>query len=133
MCRDRQTVSTLLVAPPGATEEALRAVLQSIPEIHIVRAVPGCLSAAQAIGGFAPDLVVFSGQIPSEEIVAFMGDPVRVSPVPRVVVLATSNGQAQRLLEAGAFAVLMPWDSAQRLRAVIRGHLSENRVSGQGP
>jgi DNA-binding NarL/FixJ family response regulator len=116
-----EALSTLLVAPPGAIEEVIRAVLQSIPEVEVTGYVTGCLSAAHAMRTLAPDLVVISGQIPSEEIIALIRQPANERHAPRIVVLATSYAQLKRLLEAGASAVITPWDSVSQLQKAIAG------------
>jgi len=116
-----KAVSTLLVAPPGAIEEVIRAVLQSIPEVEVTGYVTGCLSAAHAIRTLAPELVVISGQIPSEEIIALIRQPANERPAPRIVVLAASYAQSTRLLEAGAPAVVTQWDSVSQLQKAIAG------------
>lgn len=116
-----KAVSTLLVAPPGAIEEVIRAVLHSIPEIEITGYVTGCLSAAHAMRTLAPDLVVISGQVPSEEIIALGRQAVDGRPAPRIVVLAASQAQEKRLAEAGGLTVVTAWDSVRRLRMAIAG------------
>ena len=120
----RTALTTLLVTPPGATAEALRTVLQSIPDVEIIESVTGCLSAAQAIRSLAPALVVVSGQIPAEEILALIEHPWRERQAPRILILATSHAFEQRFLDAGAFAVVTPWDSVTSLRAVIGRELA---------
>ena len=119
MSRQSKTMSALLVTPPGATEEALRAVLTSIPKVEIVGVVASCLSAAEAMRKLAPDYVVISGQIPSEEIVTLIELFADERQGPRVLVLSTSQGLERQFLAAGAFAVLTPWDPVDRLQALI--------------
>jgi DNA-binding NarL/FixJ family response regulator len=109
----------LLVTPPGATAEALRSVLRSIPEVEVIESVAGCLSAAQAIRSLTPALVVVSDQIPAEEILALIQHPMRERHAPGIVVLSTSHAREQRFLDAGAYAVVTPWDSIERLQIVI--------------
>lgn len=128
LCRNRRTVplshhpttlTTLLVTPPGATAEALRSVLRSIPEVEVIESVAGCLSAAQAIRSLTPALVVISDQIPAEEIFALIQHPMRGDHAPGIVVLSTSHAREQRFLDAGADAVVTPWDAIERLQIVI--------------
>ena len=114
------TLTTLLVTPPGATAEALRSVLRSIPEVEVIESVAGCLSAAQAIRSLTPALVVVSDQIPAEEILALIQQPMRERHALGIVVLSTSHAREQRFLDAGAFPVVTPWDSVGRLQVVIR-------------
>ena len=123
-------MTTLLVAPPGAITEALRATLQSIHQVDISDRVSGCLSAAQAIRSLAPDLVIISGQIPTEEILALIELSACERQAPRVLVLSASQALEQRFLAAGAFAVVAPWDSVDRLQAVIRDAALRTKAHG---
>jgi hypothetical protein len=108
-----------LVTAPGATAEALRSVLRSIPELEVIESVAGCLSAAQAIRSLTPALVVISDQLPAEEIPALIRHPMRGDHAPGIVVLSISHAREQRFLDAGAFAVVTPWDSIEQLQTVI--------------
>ena len=127
------TLTTLLVTPPGATAEALRSVLRSIPEVEVIESVAGCLSAAQAIRSLTPALVVVSDQIPAEEILALIQQPMRERHAPGIVVLSTSHAREQRFLDAGAFAVVTPWDSVGRLQVVIRDAAMHKAVDSVEP
>jgi chemotaxis response regulator CheB len=126
-----KVVSTLVVAPPGAIEEVIRAVLGSIPEIAITGYVTGCLAAVEAMQGSASDLVVISGQAPVEEIIALSRQAAAVRRAPRIVVVAASQAQATRLAAAGGLAVVTPWDSVRELRKALAGEPVRRRGSGE--
>jgi chemotaxis response regulator CheB len=133
LSRQSEILSALLVAPPGATEEALRAVLASIPKVEIIGVVAGCLSAAEAMRRLAPELVLLSGQIPTEEILTLIEQSAHERQAPRVVVLSSSHVLEQRFLAAGAFAVLTPWDPVDRLQVLIgSGAAIQARDEGNG-
>lgn len=130
MSEQAKVVSTLVVAPPGAIEEVIRAVLGSIPEIAITGYVTGCLAAVEAMQGSASDLVVISGQAPVEEIIA-LSRQAAVRRAPRIVVVAASQAQATRLAAAGGLAVVTPWDSVRELRKALAGEPVRRRGSGE--
>jgi DNA-binding NarL/FixJ family response regulator len=135
LSRDPTAISVLLVTPPGATEEALRAALASIAGVELVGVAAGCLSAVNAIGRLAPSLVLISGQVPDKEIVALIEQLADEHQAARTVVLSSSPSLGQQSLAAGAFAVLATWEPVDRLRAVIqRGVMlpAAAEVSGHG-
>jgi response regulator of citrate/malate metabolism len=112
-------LSTLLVAPPGATSEALAGVLQSLPEVNFVDTVTGCLSAAEVMQETEAQLVVVSGLVPPDEIIALIKHPAREKQMTRVIVLSSTHALRARFVEAGAFAVISPWESVESLRTVV--------------
>jgi AmiR/NasT family two-component response regulator len=126
--RSSTAIAVLLVTPPGATEEALRAALTSMAGVEILGVVAGCLSAAQCVNRLAPDFVVISGQIPAEEIVTLIGQLADGRDAPRAVVLSSSHVLEQQFLAAGASAVLAPWEPVERLGALI--HAAVSRPAG---
>jgi DNA-binding NarL/FixJ family response regulator len=120
LSRQSTSRSVLLVSPPGLVEEALRAALASIAGVEIIGVVSGCLSAAHAMRRLAPNLLLISGQIPAEEIIALIEQLSEDQQSARAIVLSSSQGLEQQFLAAGAFAVLAPWEPVDRLQAVIQ-------------
>ena len=110
---------TLVVSRPGAAREALRSVLACFPQLEVVGAVGGGLSAINKIREQQPNLLVIDGNLSEDEVLALLGQVREEQPQVRCVVLVDTPRQRGRLLAAGAHAIIQRGDPPEQLQAAI--------------
>ena len=113
MTLEDTATTILLVSPRGITHDALRALLNSQPNVEIVGSANGGISAfVKFLQNEAQLLVVDSG-FPLEEVVALIRRVKTTEPKTRCLALTVNRNDHTALVTAGADVVL-PRNSSSR-------------------
>jgi chemotaxis response regulator CheB len=96
-------------------------VLTTFPDIELIGEADGCLSAQSISQEMKPDILLMSAELPENEVVMLLQGSVKNSHYkPYTIVLVNTARQKQRMLSAGADAVLWQFDSTKQLADTLK-------------
>ncbi len=116
---DQPTYPTIIASRPGVMRRALRAMLDLSPHIEVIGVAGGGLSALDLARQRRPALIVIDSGLPEDEMLALLRQVKGEQPHIRCLVLAETTRQQQLMLAAGADAVLMRGEPAERIAEVL--------------
>jgi DNA-binding NarL/FixJ family response regulator len=106
----------MIAAPPGLIRQSLRTVLDTFYRIELIGEADGCLSAQLMSQELKPDILLVAAGLPENEVTmllqGFQNDGWHR---PYTVVFVNTASQKQRMLLAGADAVLWQFDSTKQV------------------
>ncbi len=113
MTLEDSATTILLVSPRGITHDALRALLNSQPNVEIVGSANNGISAFVKFLQNEAQLVVVDSGLPLEEVVALIRRVKTTEPKTRCLALTMNRNDHTALMTAGADVVL-PRNSSSR-------------------
>lgn len=121
-------LSVLIIARPGKFRDGLSALVSSIPYVDRIHHEPNGAAALKRILQYRPALVLWDGDLRSEDLLTVL--PVLKDQNPDTVnlVLVEDIGQEKYLRRAGADAVIIKGIYADKLLMTIETLLSSDIV-----
>jgi len=116
---DQPTYPTIIASRPGFMRQALRATLALSPQFEIVGVAGGGLSALDLARQHLPALLIIGSGLPEDEMLALLRQIKQEQPHIRCLILAETPRQQQAMLAAGADAVLLRGEPAERVVEVL--------------
>jgi DNA-binding NarL/FixJ family response regulator len=110
---------TVIASRPGIMQEALRAMLALSPRIELAGTAGSGLLVVSLVRKYLPALVVIDSNLVEEEMVALLQKIKQEQPHIRCLVLAETGRQQQVMVNAGADAVLLRSEPAERIVDVL--------------
>ncbi len=109
-----------LVGKPGPRRDALRSLLNAMPELGAVTTADDGPGALQQVRDHAPALVFIAGGLPAGEAADLIGQIKHASPAVRCLVVADRKSDQDLTRSAGADQVVSSDTSFADMRAIIQ-------------
>ncbi len=116
---NQPTYPAIIASRPGVMRGALRAMLELSPHIQVVGVAGGGLSALDLARRYRPALIVVDCGLAEDEMLALLRQTKQEQPDTHCLVLAETSRQQQAMLAAGADAVLLRGEPAERIAEVL--------------
>jgi DNA-binding NarL/FixJ family response regulator len=120
----------LLVSLPGLVRDATYATLASLPQVSLVAAASGALSATRLLLQLQADLLLIDANLPDEEVLALLSWAKEYRPHMQCLVMTMTSQQRYQALAWGANAAIQRSDLSDRLPALL-GQLSARSLEEQ--